>query len=121
MDISAVAKQFVDFYYQTFDSNRAGLAALYRESSFLSFEGAQIAGVQGIVEKLAGLPFAKVAHRVSSNDAQPGPNGDIVINVTGQLLIDDEQHPQFFTQTFVLKSEGGSFFVQNDIFRLVFA
>lgn len=28
-DINAIAKQFTDFYYQTFDSNRAGLQALY--------------------------------------------------------------------------------------------
>lgn len=28
-DITAIAKQFTDFYYQTFDSNRANLASLY--------------------------------------------------------------------------------------------
>jgi len=28
-DINAIAKQFTDFYYNTFDSNRANLAPLY--------------------------------------------------------------------------------------------
>lgn len=28
-DINAIAKQFTDFYYTTFDSNRANLASLY--------------------------------------------------------------------------------------------
>ena len=28
-DINAIAKQFTDFYYSTFDTNRAGLQALY--------------------------------------------------------------------------------------------
>lgn len=28
-DISTVAKQFTDFYYTTFDTNRAGLQGLY--------------------------------------------------------------------------------------------
>ena len=28
-DINAIAKQFTDFYYQTFDTDRAGLAPLY--------------------------------------------------------------------------------------------
>jgi hypothetical protein len=28
-DFNAVAKQFVDFYYNTFDTNRASLSALY--------------------------------------------------------------------------------------------
>ena len=34
-DINAIAKQFTDFYYSTFDTNRAGLQALYvRPCSF---------------------------------------------------------------------------------------
>ncbi|GJJ76792.1 NTF2-related export protein 1/2 [Entomortierella parvispora] len=121
MDASAVAKQFVDFYYQTFDSNRQNLLPLYRPTSYLSFEGTQHAGANDIVEKLVSLPFQSVAHRVSTNDAQPTPSGEIVINVTGQLLIDGESNPQFFTQTFVLKNDGTNFYVQNDIFRLVYA
>jgi len=33
-DINAVAKQFTDFYYSTFDTNRSNLAPLYvRRSS----------------------------------------------------------------------------------------
>lgn len=28
-DITVIAKQFVDFYYQTFDTNRANLHSLY--------------------------------------------------------------------------------------------
>lgn len=28
-DFNTVAKQFVDFYYNTFDTNRAGLSSLY--------------------------------------------------------------------------------------------
>jgi len=29
MDIKEIAKHFVDFYYATFDTNRAGLSSLY--------------------------------------------------------------------------------------------
>jgi hypothetical protein len=29
MDIKNIAKQFVDFYYTTFDTNRGGLSSLY--------------------------------------------------------------------------------------------
>ena len=28
-DIQSIAKQFTDFYYSTFDTNRAGLQSLY--------------------------------------------------------------------------------------------
>ncbi|KAG2182471.1 hypothetical protein INT43_007401 [Umbelopsis isabellina] len=122
-DINSVAQQFTKFYYDTFDSNRSGLTALYRGESMLSFEGQQFQGAQNITEKLVSLPFQKVAHRISTVDAQPSnPNGQsIVVTVTGQLLIDEEQNPQMFAQTFNLIAEGSSFWVYNDIFRLIYA
>jgi hypothetical protein len=69
-DINAIAKQFTDFYYQTFDSGRQGLQPLYvrtlrtcpflrmlianhqRDSSMLTWEGQPIQSVGNIVEKL---------------------------------------------------------------------
>ncbi|ONK77824.1 uncharacterized protein A4U43_C02F11110 [Asparagus officinalis] len=57
MDPDALAKAFVEHYYRTFDSNRAGLGNLYQESSMLTFEGAKTQGAQAIVAKLVGLPF----------------------------------------------------------------
>lgn len=51
-DIHAIAQQFTDFYYQTFDSNRAGLESLYRPTSMLTWEGSPIQGVHSIVEKI---------------------------------------------------------------------
>ncbi|KAK3842115.1 MAG: hypothetical protein J3R72DRAFT_443686 [Linnemannia gamsii] len=118
-DITAVADQFVSFYYQTFDSNRSQLGSLYRPTSMLSFEGAQTLGDQAIVEKLAALPLDGLRHEVSTKDAQPAANG-ILILVSGQLLAGGETNPQFFTQTFLLQADGGSYFIQNDVFRLVY-
>ncbi len=34
--------------------------------------------------------------------------------------VDDSPHPLQFTQTFTLNPENGSFYVFNDIFRLVY-
>ena len=72
-DINTVAKQFTDFYYSTFDTNRASLQSLYvgvcrrcllvmrihlrrllqREASMLSWEGQPFQGVVNITEKLS--------------------------------------------------------------------
>ena len=61
-----------------------------------------------------------MAHKVSTLDAQPNPNGGAIILVTGQLLVDEEQNPLSYTQTFQLFPDGkGSFWVYNDIFKLV--
>ncbi|KAI5837228.1 nuclear transport factor 2 [Morchella snyderi] len=126
-DFSTVATQFADYYYNTFDSNRTSLAPLYRENSMMTFETNQHQGVKAIIEKLTALPFAKVAHRITTLDAQPaGSNGSIMVLVTGELLIDDSEHPQRYSQCFHLVPEQdergtGSYYVLNDIFRLVYA
>ncbi|KAJ7494562.1 hypothetical protein B0H11DRAFT_2002380 [Mycena galericulata] len=122
-NIDAVAGQFIDFYYATFDSDRANLAALYRDNSMLSFEGAQIAGAAAIVEKLVTLPFQKVQHKVTTKDAQPssGTVASLLVSVTGLLVVDDSPNPLQFSQVFHLIPEGGSYYVFNDIFRLNYA
>jgi len=119
-DINSVAKQFTDFYYNTFDRDRAGLAPLYRPESMLSWEGTPIQGVTSIVEKLTTLPFSKVHHKVTTLDAQPSnPSvASLIVSVTGLLLVDDSQNPLQFSQVFQLIPDGTGYYVFNDIFRL---
>ncbi|RCK64204.1 Nuclear transport factor 2 [Candida viswanathii] len=119
VDFNAVATEFTNFYYNQFDSDRSQLGNLYRNDSMLTFETSQLQGAREIVEKLTSLPFQKVAHRISTLDAQPAsPNGDILVMVTGELLIDDESNAQRYSQVFHLIPDSGSYYVFNDIFRL---
>ncbi|KFZ20464.1 hypothetical protein V501_00104 [Pseudogymnoascus sp. VKM F-4519 (FW-2642)] len=132
-DFAGIAKQFTEFYYNQFDTDRSQLAPLYRDNSMLTFESAAVAGAGPIVEKLTSLPFAKVKHQVSTLDAQPVEGGGIIILVTGALLVsypaskragnvDEEQRPMNYSQCFQLLPDGaGSYFIFNDIFKLVFA
>ena len=112
MDFNALAQQFTDFYYNQFDSDRSQLGNLYRDESMLTFETTQLQGAKAIVEKL-------VSHRITTLDAQPASaNGDVLVMITGDLLIDEEQNPQRFSQVFHLIPDGNSYYVFNDIFRL---
>ena len=111
-------------YYTTFANNRPALQSLYQEHSMLTWEGKQFAGAAAIIQHLSGLPFKSVQHQVSTLDVQPsmlvqGANGSSIVAVTGQLLLEGEQHPLKFSQTFHLVPSGqpGQFFVLNDIFR----
>ncbi|KAL1311405.1 hypothetical protein AAFC00_001570 [Neodothiora populina] len=89
----------------------------------LTFENSPIQGTASITEKLVNLPFQKVQHEVTSLDAQPSNEaGGILVLVSGRLLVDEEQRPMSYTQTFQLLPDGqGSYYVFNDIFRLVYA
>ncbi|KAJ9133094.1 hypothetical protein NKR23_g10983 [Pleurostoma richardsiae] len=117
-----VANQFVDYYYQQFDADRKLLAPLYRDQSMLTYESSSVQGVNAIVEKLSNLPFQKVKHVVSTKDPMPGiAEGGVLILVTGALMVDDEERPMNFAQTFhLMKDPAGSYFVSHDIFKLVF-
>ncbi|KAF9159460.1 Nuclear transport factor 2 [Actinomortierella ambigua] len=120
MDAASIATQFIKFYYDTFDTNRAALAALYRPTSMLTFEGNQFNGAADIDEKIKSLPFERIKHQVGTQDFQLGPNGSLLVVVTGQIWFDEQPAPQLFSQTFTLIGEGSAFYVQNDVFRLCY-
>ncbi|XP_068655893.1 nuclear transport factor 2A isoform X1 [Aristolochia californica] len=102
MDPNAVAKAFVEHYYSTFDSNRAGLANLYQDTSMLTFEGEKIQGSQSIVSKLTSLPFQQCKHNITTVDCQPsGPAGGMLVFVSGNLQLAGEQHALKFSQVLV--------------------
>ena len=70
-----------------------------------------------MIFSMQGLTFQKICHIITKVDCQPMFDGGILINVLGQLKTDDDP-PHSFSQTFVLKPLGESFFLQHDIFRL---
>ncbi|KAK0079254.1 hypothetical protein PV325_001477 [Microctonus aethiopoides] len=116
----AIGKGFVEQYYALFDDpvQRPNLLNLYNtESSFMTFEGQQIQGAIKIMEKLTSLRFQKINRMISAIDSQPMFDGGVLINVLGRLQT-DEDPPHVYSQTFVLKPLGTSFFCQHDIFRL---
>ncbi|KAI3922722.1 hypothetical protein MKW98_006853 [Papaver atlanticum] len=123
MDPEALSKAFVEHYYSTFDTNRGGLGGLYQETSMLSFEGEKIQGGTAIVNKLTSLPFQQCKHNITTVDFQPsGPAGGMLVFVSGNLQLAGEQHALKFSQMFhLMPTPQGSFYVQNDIFRLNYA
>jgi len=116
----SIGKQFVQQYYAWFDDplQRQKLANLYNaELSLMTFEGQQAQGAVKIMEKFNSLTFQKIQHIITAIDAQPMFDGGILICVLGQLKSDDDP-PHGFTQTFILKPTGDTFFLQHDSFRL---
>ncbi|KAI0009200.1 NTF2-like protein [Xylariaceae sp. FL0662B] len=120
-----IATMFVQYYYNQFDQDRSGLQSLYRDNSMLTFESDSFKGAPSITEKLVSLPFQVIKHQVSTMDLQPGVGENhIMVLVTGQLLVDEEQRPMSYTQSFYLVPEvvngQTQYYVHNDIFKLVY-
>ncbi|XP_058092750.1 nuclear transport factor 2B [Magnolia sinica] len=118
--VEKVAKAFVEHYYNIFDTNRSFLSSLYQPSSILTFEGQNIHGVDEIARKLTQLPFDQCKHLITTVDCQPSPfDGGILVFVCGSVHLLGEEHQLRFSQMFhLIPTLQGSFFVQNDIFRL---
>lgn len=115
-----IGKEFVQQYYTLFDDpvQRHSLTNMYNgELSFMTFEGIQLQGSVKIMEKLTSLAFQKINRIITAVDSQPMFDGGILINVLGRLQA-DEDPPHAFSQIFILKPLGSSFYVQHDIFRL---
>lgn len=108
----------------------------------LTFEANQFGGVDAIINKLKELPFQKVEHEVHTLDAQPSNPGQasLLVLVTGKLKVsclkntslpaaaaytwpgqvDGGENTLGFSQAFHLLPEGQTYFVLNDVFRLVY-
>ncbi|KAI8127696.1 hypothetical protein FF38_11267 [Lucilia cuprina] len=115
-----IGKGFVQQYYALFDDplQRANVVNFYSTTdSFMSFEGLQIQGAPKIMEKLNSLTFQKISRVITAVDSQPMYDGGVLINVLGRLQC-DEDPPHAFSQIFVLRPLGGTFFCAHDIFRL---
>ncbi|CED84367.1 Nuclear transport factor 2 [Phaffia rhodozyma] len=120
-DLNAVATSFTQYYYSLFATNRPALKDLYRDVSMLTWEEKQFLSGDAIVKHLVELPFGKVQHKIVTTDAQPSQPGQehLMVLVTGQLIIDDSP-PLQFSQVFQLIKEGATYWVFNDVFRLVY-
>ena len=123
MSVDEIGGAFVQHYYQTLDSNPAGLAGLYQATSTLTFEGQSFVGADAIIAKYASL--GGVQHNIPqiSKDVQATPGGAaLIIFVTGQLITAGQTNPLLFSHVFHLVATGpGQYFISNELFRLIYA
>ncbi|KAI9272980.1 hypothetical protein BDA99DRAFT_280610 [Phascolomyces articulosus] len=121
------SEQFVQIFYQNYDSQRNLLGNLYREDSAIVWNGNAIAGLTQFSEFLSRLPVSQ--HEVQAYDCQPiaatmnaqGACG-ILINVHGDVKYGDSPGKKSFSQTFTLMPAEGqttNYFIQSDVFRHV--
>jgi len=115
-DFQKVGTEFVQHYYTTFAQSRESLTGLYCDQSVMTWEDKQIQGAQQIMAKLNSLA-RKVSHNIVMCDCQPTPNLGVLVLVTGDITIEDNQ-PIKFCQVFNLVPGAQGFVIFNELFRL---
>ncbi|XP_030547091.1 nuclear transport factor 2B-like [Rhodamnia argentea] len=117
MDVHAVAKQFVENFYRTFDANIADLANLYEEDALLILDGRRIQGKEGILAELTSLPFEQCEHHIATISCLR--LGWLMVCVHGDIRLDGKEDALPFTQTFSLTpAPQGSFYIAVDVFLM---
>ena len=115
------AKQFVQAFYQQFDTNKQNLVNFYQQPSQLTFQNNFCQGSEAIMQKIMSLPFQSIRHIVddiSCHQIQATQVPMVLIHVYGKLSIDGD-NPMAFTETFILANNNNNWFVLNDIMKLV--
>ncbi|KAL3727970.1 hypothetical protein ACJRO7_032680 [Eucalyptus globulus] len=109
----AAAKQFVEDYYKTFVANRADLVNLYREESFVFFEGQTIQGKEAIVAKLTSIQQCR--YKITDLDCVPGvAPGVVLVMVSGYMWLDGK--PDVISHRFqLMPAPEGSFYVAQQV------
>eukprot|EP00043_Microstomoeca_roanoka_P019127 m.211796 g.211796 ORF g.211796 m.211796 type:complete len:126 (+) comp16942_c5_seq1:1017-1394(+) len=113
-----IGQAFAEHYYSVFQSDREQLYTLYQDDSLLSFEGSQIQGQAAIAEKFKTLSFQSIQFSCTAIDCQPRTDGTIFVFVIGQIQTDDDPLKGFSQGFVIAPTPEGSFYIQNDCFRL---
>ena len=87
------------------DTSRTKLDELFTTDSKLTYDGELYEGEKAVISKLNNLP--KTAHKILTFDAQLVSNNDILIFVTGDVILDGKvSSPWIFAETLILRSRG---------------
>ncbi|OQD85735.1 hypothetical protein PENANT_c009G06529 [Penicillium antarcticum] len=113
----AIAEQFLQHYYTTFEGDRSALASLYRNQSKLTYEDKTFKGAD-IMGQIGAMPAAKREFASFMSQYTDDKDSGILIMLHG--LLGDEGLRMNFIHTFNLSQDEGGYFVNNEMFQLVF-
>jgi hypothetical protein len=115
LDATGLGAALAGQYYAAYPTNRAGLAALYRDNSQMTFENKELAvGAAAIVATLSTMPAGP--HNVQTIDAVPVAADATLVLTTGFMALEEGGHPMPFAHVFELLVVAGAAYVSNELF-----
>ncbi len=124
IDQIALGNEFVNFYYNSIDTNPMLLVDslgnfLFRERSTFKLQGQDIQGQQTILDTLISLKNRGMKHFIKNIDVLTSGQRRINILVTGEILLDGYKYTfsEFFHIGCVKKDS--NWFIQSNILRTI--
>eukprot|EP01053_Blabericola_migrator_P003980 Blabericola_migrator_1__3979@NODE_2204_length_3128_cov_216_193074_g1388_i0_p2_GENE_NODE_2204_length_3128_cov_216_193074_g1388_i0NODE_2204_length_3128_cov_216_193074_g1388_i0_p2_ORF_typecomplete_len125_score16_96NTF2/PF02136_20/6_4e24Mtr2/PF10429_9/0_027SnoaL_2/PF12680_7/0_052_NODE_2204_length_3128_cov_216_193074_g1388_i0202576 len=116
-----IATQFLETYYAAFRSDRSMMKRFYNENSVLRWEKDDYRGPENIGECFQKISARTVDFPSIESAIQVVPGNGLLILVTGHVTIDGDT-PLGFSQVFLLlPAVGGSWYINNEMFKFAFA
>ena len=102
-----------------FDTRRAELMSLYRESSSITVEKDTVTGLAAVRARLERMPSGKTTP--ATLDVVPLA-GSLVVFVTGSTVMEGQSNPMPFTHLFSLAQDAatGQPYIANEIYQFVY-
>lgn len=119
MSFAEIGEGFAQQYYQVFSDDVSQLGGVYRENSLMTWSGAQLQGVENIINHLTNLPLGRLAFNVEDIDCHPSLSDGVLLVVQGAIQLEGEEHTLKFNDVMHLAQDEGQWYISNQIFRII--
>lgn len=112
-----IGRDFAKAFYKMWSVKQNDVFQFYSPESFFSHDGHEAKGKDDIRKTIEQLAYVDCKTRVHSVNGVNGANESCVLQVCGEMAVNNNP-PRRFIEVFILsKHSAKSYFVQNDIFQ----
>jgi hypothetical protein len=120
-DFNAIGAGFIQQYYGVFSTDRSQLAGVYRDTSLVTYGGAQLYGTDAIMTHFCEtLTMRSAEYMPLECDYQPTAFGGVIAVINGEVKVDNEEHSLTYNDVFHLAvDDAGNYYVANQFSRIL--
>ena len=115
-----ISSEFCKYYYCLWDKNFPLIGNLYSNDIKITFLNRNMNGILQLINYVKTQGIWKFNHGIVSGTSQPIDNNTILINIVGEIAINDSPYYHKYTETLIIKRNiWGDWYITSNIFRLV--
>jgi len=115
-----LADEFCKYYYSLYDTNFILLNNFYNQASQFTFQDEEILGFNNLLEKLRSNGYYKFTHNNMKINSQPIGQNNLLINILGNISINDSIFQNKFIETIILQKDNlNKFEIFSTIFKII--
>ena len=118
IDYKKISNDFCNIYYKNINNDINSVGTFFDENCKFTFLGEDFVGFNNKIINLQNKSINKLIYKINFCDSHCIGSKSILINTTGKVSTNNINYFNF-TELFILVKKNDSYFVKNNIFRLV--